>query len=282
MRLPMYQVDAFTDSLFGGNPAAVCPLPAWLPDATMQAIAAENNLAETAFFVRAGGDYALRWFTPTVEVDLCGHATLASGHVVLRFLEPQRDSVGFHTAKAGTLVVSRSADALAMDFPARPAVSCEAPAGLLEALGGAPREVLRARDHLVVYETAAEIAALKPDLVALGKVDCWAAIVTARRGRHRFRVAFLRAGARRSRRSGDRLGALHAGALLGETLRQNRVRGAPAVAPRRRPPLHAQRRSREHRREGRCLPGRADRGVAKRVCQSSCSLRNYAVERWAA
>ena len=81
MRLPIYQVDAFTDSLFGGNPAAVCPLPAWLPDATMQAIAAENNLAETAFFVRDGGDYALRWFTPTVEVDLCGHATLASGHV---------------------------------------------------------------------------------------------------------------------------------------------------------------------------------------------------------
>jgi PhzF family phenazine biosynthesis protein len=179
MRLPMYQVDAFTDSLFGGNPAAVCPLPAWLPDVTMQAIAAENNLAETAFFVRDGGDYALRWFTPTVEVDLCGHATLASGHVVLRFLEPQRDSVGFHTAKAGKLVVSRRADALVMDFPARPAVPCEAPAGLLEALGGAAREVLRARDHLVVYQTAAEIAALKPDLAALGKVDCWAAIVTA-------------------------------------------------------------------------------------------------------
>jgi PhzF family phenazine biosynthesis protein len=85
MRLPMYQVDAFTDSLFGGNPAAVCPLPAWLPDATMRAIAAENNLAETALFVRDGGDYALRWFTPTVEVDLCGHATLASGHVVSAF-----------------------------------------------------------------------------------------------------------------------------------------------------------------------------------------------------
>src|ERR1700719_4183630 len=179
MRLPIYQVDAFTDKLFGGNPAAICPLETWLPDATMQAVAAENNLAETAFFVRDGGDYALRWFTPTVEVDLCGHATLASGHVVLRFLEPQRDSVGFHTAKAGKLVVSRRADALVMDFPARPAVPCEAPAGLLEALGGAPREVLRARDHLVVYQTAAEIAALKPDLAALARVDCWAAIVTA-------------------------------------------------------------------------------------------------------
>jgi predicted PhzF superfamily epimerase YddE/YHI9 len=175
----MYQVDAFTDSLFGGNPAAVCPLQAWLPDATMQAIAAENNLSETAFFVRDGGDYALRWFTPAVEVDLCGHATLAAGHVVLKFLEPQRDSVSFHTRKAGTLVVARRGDTLVMDFPAWPAAPCQAPAGLLAALGGTPREVLRARDHLVVYDSAAEIAALKPDLAALGKVDCWAAIVTA-------------------------------------------------------------------------------------------------------
>ena len=135
MRLPMYQVDAFTDSLFGGNPAAVCPLDAWLPDATMQAIAAENNLAETAFFVRDGSDYALRWFTPTVEVDLCGHATLASGHVVFSFLEPKRDSVGFHTAKAGTLTVGRQGDRLVMDFPAWPAEPCEPPAGLLAALG---------------------------------------------------------------------------------------------------------------------------------------------------
>jgi predicted PhzF superfamily epimerase YddE/YHI9 len=179
MRLPMYQVDAFTDSPFGGNPAAVCPLDAWLPDATMQAIAAENNLAETAFFVRDGGDYALRWFTPTVEVDLCGHATLASGHVVFSFLEPQRNSVSFRTTKAGTLAVSRHGDMLMMDFPARPAALCGAPSDLLAALGGAPREVLRARDHLIVYDSAAEIAALTPDLAALGKVDSWAAIVTA-------------------------------------------------------------------------------------------------------
>jgi predicted PhzF superfamily epimerase YddE/YHI9 len=179
MRLPIYQVDAFTDSLFGGNPAAVCPLQAWLPDATMQAIAAENNLAETAFFVREGGDYALRWFTPTVEVDLCGHATLAAGHVVMLFIEPQRQSVSFHTTKAGTLVVARRGDMLAMDFPARPAAPVEAPSGLLAALGGAPREVLRARDHLVVYASAGEVAALAPDMAALAEVDSWAAIVTA-------------------------------------------------------------------------------------------------------
>jgi predicted PhzF superfamily epimerase YddE/YHI9 len=179
MRLPIYQVDAFAESLFAGNPAAVCPLEAWLPDATMQAIAAENNLAETAFFVREGGDYVLRWFTPTIEVDLCGHATLASGHVVMRFIEPRRQSVSFRTMKAGTLVVSRRGDMLVMDFPARPASPADAPAGLLAALGGAPREVLRARDHLVVYDSAAEIAALNPDLAALAKVQCWAAIVTA-------------------------------------------------------------------------------------------------------
>jgi len=179
MRLPIYQVDAFTDKLFGGNPAAVCPLQSWLPDATMQAIAAENNLSETAFFVDDGGDYALRWFTPTVEVDLCGHATLASAHVVFEFLEPRREAVRFRTLKAGTLVVSRRAGMLVMDFPARPAAPCAAPAGLLASLGGVPREVLCARDYLVVYDSAAEIAALKPDLAALAKVDCWAAIVTA-------------------------------------------------------------------------------------------------------
>jgi len=178
-RLPIYQVDAFTDSLFGGNPAAVCPLEAWLPDATMQAIAAENNLAETAFFVPEGSDYALRWFTPTVEVDLCGHATLASGHIVFSFLEPERESVSFRTRKAGTLAVSRHADMLVMDFPVRPAIPAEAPPGLFAALGGKPREVLRARDHLIVYGSAAEVVALNPDFAALAKVDCWAAIATA-------------------------------------------------------------------------------------------------------
>jgi len=179
MRLPIYQVDAFTDSLFGGNPAAVCLLDKWLPDATMQAIAAENNLSETAFFIHDDNDYALRWFTPTTEVDLCGHATLASGHIVLRLLEPKRDSVSFHTLKAGTLVVGRNADMLVMDFPARPAAPSMPPPGLLAALGGTPREILSARDHLIVYDSAAEVAALDPDLAALAKVDCWAAIVTA-------------------------------------------------------------------------------------------------------
>ena len=180
MRLPLYQVDAFAEKLFGGNPAAICPLPQWLPDATMQAIAAENNLAETAFFVREGADYALRWFTPAVEVDLCGHATLASAHVVFSFLEPQRGRVGFRTLKAGTLTVARRGDTLAMDFPSRPPSPCESPPGLLAAVGGKPCEVLRARDHLLVYGSAAEVRALDPDFAALAKIkDCWAACATA-------------------------------------------------------------------------------------------------------
>jgi predicted PhzF superfamily epimerase YddE/YHI9 len=180
MQLPIYQVDAFTDKLFGGNPAAVCPLDAWLPDATMQSIAAENNLAETAFFVREGSGYALRWFTPAVEVDLCGHATLASGYVVFSRLEPGRDSVDFRTMKAGILGVSkRGAELLEMNFPSRPAQEAAPPPGLVAALGGTPQAVLRARNCLVVYGSADEVAALKPDMAALGKVDCWAAIATA-------------------------------------------------------------------------------------------------------
>ena len=185
MRLPIYQVDAFADKLFGGNPAAICPLQEWLPDATMQAIAAENNLAETAFFVPEGGaaggaDYALRWFTPTVEVDLCGHATLASAYIVLSRIEPGRARVAFRTLKAGTLTVERRGDLLMMDFPARPAEPVTPPPGLVAALGGQPREVLKARDHMLVYDSAAEVAALAPDLGALGRIaDCWAAMATA-------------------------------------------------------------------------------------------------------
>jgi PhzF family phenazine biosynthesis protein len=181
MRLPLYQVDAFTDRLFAGNPAAVCPLEAWLPDATMQAIAAENNLAETAFFLREGEDYALRWFTPAVEVDLCGHATLASAFVIMTRLEPGRERVAFRTLRAGTLGVSREGEGYAMDFPARPALPvAERDARLAAALGKPPVEALAAaRDYLVVYAQAADVASLAPDLAALAALDRTAVIVTA-------------------------------------------------------------------------------------------------------
>src|SRR3982751_3661945 len=124
MEIPLYQVDAFTRRVFGGNPAAVCPLNQWLPDETLQAIALENNLSETAFFVPDGEGYRLRWFTPTTEVDLCGHATLASGFVVFGWLRPGCSSVVFQTQQAGPLMVARDGELLALDFPSRPAVPC--------------------------------------------------------------------------------------------------------------------------------------------------------------
>jgi PhzF family phenazine biosynthesis protein len=178
MRLPIYQVDAFTDRIFAGNPAAVVPLEEWLPDATLQAIAAENNLAETAFFLPRGDAYALRWFTPKVEVDLCGHATLASAYVIFRFIAPERRRVAFETLKAGTLVVTRQGDELAMDFPAWPPKPAEAPPGLAAALGKNPAEVLASRDWFTVYERETDIAAIKPDFAALRRLDR-AVIVTA-------------------------------------------------------------------------------------------------------
>jgi PhzF family phenazine biosynthesis protein len=180
MRIPIYQVDAFTDRLFAGNPAAVCPLKEWLPDATMQAIAAENNLAETAFFVSEGDGYLLRWFTPTVEVELCGHATLASGLVVTEILQPGRASVPFRTLKAGTLTVEREGKRLAMDFPAWPPEPASADPRVVQALGAAPIETLSGRGRaLAVYARAEAVAALAPDFAALRGIAGGDVIATA-------------------------------------------------------------------------------------------------------
>jgi PhzF family phenazine biosynthesis protein len=179
MRIPLYQIDAFADGPFAGNPAAVCPLDAWLPDDLMQKIAAENNLSETAFFVPEGEDYRLRWFTPTTEVDLCGHATLASAYVVFRWLSPERRRVIFETQQAGPLTVARDGDLLALDFPSRPAEPCAMSEELAAALGRRPVALLAARDYLAVYESADEIAALAPDFAALAALDRFAVIVTA-------------------------------------------------------------------------------------------------------
>jgi PhzF family phenazine biosynthesis protein len=179
MRLPLYHVDAFADGPFTANPAAVCPLEGWLPDHVMQSIAAENNLPETAFFVPEGDRYGLRWFTPTVEVDLCGHATLASAHVVFTHLKPALQRVAFRTMKAGDLAVARDGELLALDFPAWPPAPCAIPAGLAAALGRSPRAVLAARDYLAVYDDAEEVAALTPDFAALARLDRFAVIATA-------------------------------------------------------------------------------------------------------
>src|SRR5271168_5231851 len=141
MRVPIFQIDAFTTQRFSGNPAAVMPMDSFPVDATMQAIAAENNLAETAFLVRENGDYRLRWFTPVTEVPLCGHATLASAAVVMERLEPGRSSVVFHSA-SGPLTVRRTDAGYVMDFPARPSERIAAPPGLAAALRVEPVEVL--------------------------------------------------------------------------------------------------------------------------------------------
>ncbi|HZB92978.1 MAG TPA: PhzF family phenazine biosynthesis protein [Stellaceae bacterium] len=180
MRLKLYQIDAFADRLFAGNPAAVVPLEEDLPEVVMQAIAAENNLAETAFFRREGEAYALRWFTPTVEVELCGHATLASAYVIFRHLEPGRDEVRFSTRKAGMLGVNRDGEVLALDFPAFPPEPCAPSPGLAAALGAAPQQLLcHGRRFLAVFSAAAKIAALAPDFAALRRWEDGEVIVTA-------------------------------------------------------------------------------------------------------
>ena len=170
MRLRIFQIDAFTDAVFGGNPAAVCPLDSWLDDATLQAIANENNLSETAFFVPDHGAYALRWFTPLAEVDLCGHATLASAHVVFHHVQPDADSVAFET-RSGRLEVTRSGDDLTMDFPALAAHPVELPADLSTGLGAKPQAVFADMDYLALLETEAQVRAIRPDMTALARLD---------------------------------------------------------------------------------------------------------------
>jgi PhzF family phenazine biosynthesis protein len=180
MNIPFYQVDAFTSRLFGGNPAAVCLLDAWLDRDLLQAIAAENNLSETAFLVpRAKGRYGLRWFTPTVEVDLCGHATLASAFVIFSFIDTQLSVVHFETS-GGLLPVTRSGALLAMDFPARRPEPTELSPFLAQALGAAPLELLRSRDLVAVFADESVIKNMRPDFDQLRQIrDSFAVIVTA-------------------------------------------------------------------------------------------------------
>ena len=176
----MYQVDAFTDELFKGNPAAICPLERWLPDEELQNIAAENNLAETAYYIPKGnGSYDLRWFTPGVEIDLCGHATLATAHVILAIRkESSASRLSFQT-KSGELIVEHSGGLYTLDFPSRPPSEVVADPALVDALGAKPRKILGARDYLCVYETEAEVRALKPNMDRLCAIDRFAVIVTA-------------------------------------------------------------------------------------------------------
>lgn len=179
MRTPLFQLDAFTDRLFAGNPAAVMPMARFPDDGLMQAIAAENNLAETAFLVREGSDYRLRWFTPLTEVPLCGHATLASAAVVMERLEPGRRSVVFQS-KSGPLTVTRTSTGYVLDFPARPSEKTSAPPGFVNALGVEPVEVfVNAFNYMAVLESAGALRQLAPDMAAIARLDRPGVIVTA-------------------------------------------------------------------------------------------------------
>lgn len=180
MRARIFQLDAFTSRLFAGNPAAVMLLDSYPADTVLQALAAENNLAETAFLVALGEDYRIRWFTPTVEVPLCGHATLASAAVVMERLERGRDAVTFHSA-SGPLAVRRSGAGYMMNFPVRRCAPAEPPDGLAEALGVAIVEtVWDGFNFLVRVACAEEVPALSPDLAAIELMPCAGIIVTAR------------------------------------------------------------------------------------------------------
>jgi PhzF family phenazine biosynthesis protein len=184
MVLPIFQVDAFASELFRGNPAAVCPLSEWLPEKTMQAIAAENNLSETAFFVRNGDSYALRWFTPTVEIPLCGHATLASAYVIFEYLDPSAEGVRFTTA-SGELAVRRSGKLLAMDFPSLRSEPCLPPDDLIQGLVRVPREVHHCGEtgktgkYLAVYASEEDVRLLQPEMSHLARLEKHGVIATA-------------------------------------------------------------------------------------------------------
>jgi PhzF family phenazine biosynthesis protein len=178
MDIKFYHIDAFTGRIFSGNPAGVCFLNAWVDDHVLQSIAAENNLPETAFLVQSGNHYELRWFTPRVEIDLCGHATLASAFAVFEYVNPDARRVDFLT-KSGRLSVKRQGDLLMMDFPTRRPVPCQPPEQIDEILGIPPSRTLRARDLLVVYEEEEQVRRLKPDMAGVAALDCFAVIVTA-------------------------------------------------------------------------------------------------------
>ncbi|ALP54142.1 isomerase [Candidatus Tenderia electrophaga] len=178
MKIKQYQVDAFATRVFEGNPAAVCPLENWLDDNLLQAIAAENNLSETAFFVRSAKGYNLRWFTPVNEVDLCGHATLAAAHVIFEFLSFTESVITFET-RSGDLFVKKQGCLLQLDFPAYKLTACEIPETLVQALGVRPIEVLADDDYLAVFDSEATVRAITPNYALLNQLDLRGVIVTA-------------------------------------------------------------------------------------------------------
>ncbi len=178
MKIPIYQIDAFTDKIFSGNPAAVCPLEKWLDKSVMQHIAAENNLSETAFFVKEDDGYHLRWFTPTLEVELCGHATLASAHVIFNYFNHKDEYIRFYT-KSGRISVGQDGDMMKMNFPARFPEEVPTPEDLVLGLDAKPVKVLKDMNYLAVFETPEEVRDLKPKFRVLSRINYAGVICTA-------------------------------------------------------------------------------------------------------
>ncbi len=175
---PFYQVDAFTEHLFGGNPAAVCPLKEWLPTEIMQLLAMENNLSETAFFVQQGDTFHIRWFTPEVEIDLAGHPTLATAYVIFHELGYDKNIIHFES-KSGALYVTNNSGLLEMNFPSRMPETCHPPTALLEGLSHQPQHIYKSRDYMLVYKDEAEVRKFVPDFEWLNKVETLGIIITA-------------------------------------------------------------------------------------------------------
>jgi PhzF family phenazine biosynthesis protein len=179
LKIPLYQIDAFTNNVFSGNPAAVCPLEQWLADDLLQSIAAENNLSETAFFVKLDNSFEIRWFTPTMEVNLCGHATLASAYVISRYIEYSNNIIHFHS-KSGPLYVEVQDTLFKMNFPTNVPSPSYASKELIAGLGKIPSEVLSSMDYIAVFDLEDDIRNLKPDLEILKRLDHSGVIVTAK------------------------------------------------------------------------------------------------------
>jgi PhzF family phenazine biosynthesis protein len=190
MELSLYQIDAFASKPFEGNPAAVCPLDEWLPDEIMQSIAQENNLSETAFFIPMGNHFHIRWFTPTTEVDLCGHATLATAYVLFNLLGHPSDTLEFES-KSGRLMVMKENQWLVMDFPAQEPLLCDMPTEILQAFEIPPIECLRSEDFIVVFERERDIESAKPDFEQLKKLDLRGVVITAQSARYDFITRFF-------------------------------------------------------------------------------------------
>lgn len=178
MKIPLYQIDAFAEKAFQGNPAAICPLSSWLANDVMQAIAAENNLSETAFFIETDKGFHIRWFTPTTEVDLCGHATLAAAFVIFNELAYHKDEINFDS-RSGVLKVKKESSLLIMDFPTQTPIACETPKALQQAFGIKPIQCLKEQDYLFVVENQDDVINAQPDLNLLKKLDLRGVIITS-------------------------------------------------------------------------------------------------------